>query len=245
MKNLWTQITENLDHVAGFAGTVAAMFLIAFLFETYFRKRNKTTGRILSTKKVTMIGMFSAIAMILHLFDFPIPFLAPGFYKLDLSEIPVLICAFAYGPVAGVFTEFCKILLKLLFKSTSTAFVGDLANFAVGCVLVLPASILYQFKKTKKRAILSCAVGTLCMAVFGAVFNAVYLLPAFAVLFMGDAGAVDSFVAMGHDIIPLITDVTTFALFSVAPINILKGIMASIPTMLIYKPLSPLLKDNR
>ena len=83
------------------------------------------------------------------------------------------------------------------------------------------------------------------MAVFGAVFNAVYLLPAFAVLFMGDAGAVDSFVAMGHDIIPLITDVTTFALFSVAPINILKGIMASIPTMLIYKPLSPLLKDNR
>lgn len=245
MKHLWTQVTENLGHVAGFAGTVAAMFLIAFVFEQYLRRRNGETGKILTTKKVTLIGMFSALAAILMLFEFPVPFLAPGFYQLDFSEIPVLVCAFAYGPVAGVFTEFCKIILKLLFKSTTTAFVGDLANFAVGCALILPASILYQFKKTKKRALLSCTAGTLFMAVFGALFNAVYLLPAFAVLFMGDAGAVNAFVGMGHEINPLIHNVATFALFSVAPLNLLKGLLVSIPTMLIYKSLSPILKDEQ
>jgi len=245
MNNLLTQITDNLGHVAGFLVTVVAMFLIAFLFEKYLRRRNNETGRILSTKKVTMIGMFSAVSAILMLFEFPLPFLAPNFYELDLSEIPILICSFAYGPVAGVFTEFCKILLKLLFKSTSTAFVGELANFAVGCALILPASILYQFKKTKKRAILSCVVGTVCIAIFGAVFNALYLLPAFAVLFMGDAGAVATFIEMGHAINPLITNVTTFVVFAVAPLNLIKGCIVSIPTLLIYKPLSPFLKDNR
>lgn len=244
MSNLWTQITENLNHVASFLGTVAAMFLIAFLLEKWIRKRNKETGKILSTKKVTMIGMFSAVAAVLMFFEFPVPFLAPSFYELDFSEIPVLICAFAYGPVAGVFTEFCKVLLKLLFKSTTTAFVGDLANFAVGCALIIPASAMYQFKKTKKQAVLSCVVGTICITVFATVFNAVYLLPAFAVLFMGDVSAVSSFIEMGSAINPLIHDVATFVLFAVAPINIIKGILASVPTLLVYKPLSPLLKDN-
>lgn len=245
MKDLWTQITGNLDHVFGFLATVAAMFLIAFAFEKYLRKKNNEKGRILSTKKVTMIGMFSALAAILMIFEFPLPFLAPNFYELDFSEIPILICAFAYGPVAGVFTEFCKIMLEILFRSTTTAFVGELANFAVGCSLILPASILYQFKKTKKRAITACATGTLCITAFGAVFNALYLLPAFAVLFMGDAAAVDSFVAAGNAINPLITDITTFALFAVAPLNLIKGLCASVVTILIYKPLSPLLKDHQ
>ncbi|MBO6016067.1 MAG: ECF transporter S component [Lachnospiraceae bacterium] len=245
MNNLFTEITKNIGHVFAFLGTVACIFLIAFLFEWYLRKKNNETGKILSTKKVTMIGMFSAVATILMMFEFPLPFLAPNFYELDLSEIPILICTFAYGPVAGVFTEFCKILLKLLFKSTSTAFVGELANFAVGCALILPASILYQFKKTKKRAILSCVVGTLCIAVFGAVFNAVYLLPAFAVLFMNDPAAVSTFIDMGHAINPLIHDTATFVTFAVAPLNLIKGCIASIPTLLIYKPLSTFLKDNK
>ena len=84
-------------------------------------------------------NLFSALAMILHIFDFPVLFLAPGFYKLDFSEIPALVGTFAFGPVAGVMIEFCKILLKLVVKGTSTAFVGDLANFVIGCSLVLPA----------------------------------------------------------------------------------------------------------
>ena len=87
------------------------------------------------------------------------------------------------GPVAGVATELCKVLLKLVLKGTTTAFVGDFANFVVGCSLVLPASILYYIKKNRKIAIAGLAVGTVVMTIFGSGFNALYLLPKFSELF--------------------------------------------------------------
>ena len=89
--------------------------------------------------------MFSAVATILMLFDFPLPF-APGFYKLDFSELPILVGTFAFGPAAGVMMEFVKILLKLFIKGTSTAFCrrsGELRNrvqlhIAGFCSLYIP-----------------------------------------------------------------------------------------------------------
>ena len=96
-----------------------------------------------------MIGMFSAIAMILHVLDFPI-FFAPGFYKMDFSELPILVGSFAFGPVAGVMMEFVKILLKLCIKGTSTAFIGDLANFVVGCSLIIPVPLCIPLRKLRK-----------------------------------------------------------------------------------------------
>ena len=178
--------------------------------------------------------------MILFLMEFPIPFLAPGFYELDFSEIPALVGTFAFGPVAGVMIEFCKVLLKLVIKGTSTAFVGDLANFVIGCSLVLPASVIYMFKKTKKRAIAACVTGTLIMTVFGSAFNGIYLLPAFSKLF---GMPLDAIVAAGAEINGNIHSVTSFVVFAVAPFNVIKGVAASAVTMLIYKPLSPILKN--
>ena len=136
---LLQSIADNVIFVLVCVSVAAALFLIAYAAEKSVQKKNGVTERILNTRKITMIGLFSALAVILHLFDFPVPFLAPGFYKLDFSEIPALVGAFAFGPVAGVMIEFCKILLKLVIKGTSTAFVGDLANFVIGCSLVLRA----------------------------------------------------------------------------------------------------------
>ena len=202
------------------------------------KKKNGDTERILTTRKLTMIGMFSAIAAILMLFEIPMPF-APAFYKLDFSEIPVLIKAFAFGPVAGVMVEFCKIVLNLVMDSTTTAFVGELANFMVGCSFVLPASIVYLYKKNRKSAIISCVVGTLCLTMFGTAFNAIYLLPKFAQLY---GMPLEAIVGMGTAINPAITDLTTLVLFAVAPLNILKGVSVSVITMLVYKKLSRFMK---
>ncbi len=105
-------------------------------------------------------------------------------------------------------------------KGTSTAFVGDLANFVIGCSFILPASVIYMFKKTKKNAILSSAAGTFCMTVFGTMFNAVYLLPAFSRLY---GMPLDTIVGMGTAINGSITSVTTLVIFAVAPMNLLKG----------------------
>lgn len=238
MSELLQSIQENVIFLLQFLAVVIGLFLVAYAAEKYAAKRAKTTERILSTRKIAMIGMFSAIAAVLMLFEIPMPF-APGFYKLDFSELPALIAAFAFGPVAGVMVEFCKIVLKLLFKSTSTAFVGELANFAVGCSFLLPASIIYLFNKTKKTAVLGCITGTLCMTFFGTAFNAIYLLPKFAQLY---GMPMEALIGMGTAINGAITGITSFVCFAVAPLNLIKGASVSIITLLVYKQLSPVLK---
>lgn len=233
-------VMENVVFVVEFIGIVILLFAVAYAAEKIRKKKNEETERILSTRKIAMIGMFSAIAAVLHVLDFPIPF-APEFYKLDFSEIPILVGSFAFGPVAGVMMEFCKIFLKLLFKGTSTAFVGDLANFVIGCSFILPASILYLNKKSKKTAIIACITGTICMTLFGTAFNAVYLLPKFAQIY---GMPLDVIIGMGTAINSSIQSVTTLVIFAVAPLNIIKGASVSAVTMLVYKKLSPILKES-
>ena len=216
--------------------------LIAYLVEKYLKKKNQDRERILSTRKIAMIGVFSAIAMVLHIFDFAVPVLAPPFYKLDFSEIPALIGAFAFGPVAGVMIEFIKIMLKLLIKGTSTAFVGDFANFVIGCSFILPASIIYLYKKSRKSALIGSVTGTLIMTVFGTAFNAIYLLPTFAVLYHMP---MEDIIAMGTAINGHIDNVVSLVIFCVAPINLIKGTAVTLVTMLVYKKLSPILKGKQ
>ncbi len=243
MNNLFADAAEHLSYVLGFLGIIAALFVAAVLLEKAAQRKRGTKEPIFHTRKMAAVGMFSALAAILMLFEFPLPF-APGFYELDFSELPILVGTFAYGPAAGVMMEFVKILLKLFLKGTSTAFVGDLANFAVGCSLVLPASVIYAFGKNKKSAILACIAGTLAMTVFGTALNAVYLLPAFSQLY---GMPLEDILAMGKEVNPLMTrdSIVNFVVVCVAPMNLLKGFSVSLITLLIYKPLSPVLKMGR
>ncbi|MCH5343972.1 MAG: ECF transporter S component [Acetatifactor sp.] len=243
MNGLLESVVSNIPMVLEFLAVIVVLFLAAFLLEKAAQKKRGVKEPMLNTRKVAMIGMFSAIAMILMFFEFPLPF-APSFYELDFSELPILIGTFAFGPVAGVLMEFVKILLKLFIKGTSTVFVGDLANFAVGCSFILPASVVYAFRKNKKSAIVACVVGTLMMTVFGTAFNAVYLLPAFAKLYNMP---LDTILQMGSDINPLVNEgsIVSFVVACVAPLNLIKGASVSLITLLIYKPLSPIIKTGR
>lgn len=245
MNDLWNKVLQNAEMVAEFLIVAAGIFLLAYAIEKLAQRKRGRKEKILSTRKMAMIGMFSAIAMILHLFDFPL-FFAPGFYKLDFSEIPIMIGTFAFGPVAGVLMELCKILLKLCIKSTSTAFVGDFANFVVGCSLILPASAVYEFVKSKKGAVIGLIAGTISLTVFGSAFNAFYLIPTFADMYFGakSENPLGELLAMGTKVNPAITDVNTLVLFAVVPLNIIKGAAVSFVTMLIYKPLSVIIKSG-
>lgn len=231
---------ENVTFVMEFLGLVAALVILAVIAEKLINKRNGSEGKILTTRKVAMVGMFSAIAGILMILELPMPF-APSFYKIDASELPVLICGFAFGPVAGVLTEFVKIIIKLFLKPTSTAFVGELANFCVGCSMILPATIIYHARKKKTTAVIGCTVGTIVMTIFGTLFNAVYLLPTFAVMF---GMPLDALIGMGTALNANVTDVFTFVAFCVAPLNLIKGAAVSVLTFVLYKPLSPILKTS-
>lgn len=228
MEKLWNTLQENLLFVLVCLGIIVALGLLAKLAERYLPALRKVTV----AQRVSIIGICSALAAVLHMLDFPLIFLAPEFYKLDFSEIPVLLCGFYLGPSATVVCEGVKILLKLLLKGTSTAFVGDFANFAVGCSLVLPATVLYHIRKTKAGAIWGLILGTGILTVFGSAFNAIYLLPKFAQLY---GMPLDSIISMGSAIHAGVTDVTTFVLLCVAPLNLVKGAAVSLLTLLLYK----------
>ena len=214
---------------------VGGLLAVAGLFE-HFLCKNRL--RLSSPKYITTVALSAALAGLLMLLELPLPFLAPGFYKVDLSELPVLISAFYLGPVAGVLTEFLKILIKLVFRASTTAFVGELANFAVGCAMVLPAAMIYHFRRTRPTAILGLAVGVGVMTVFGSLFNAVYLLPAFSELY---GWPLEAIIGEGTKINSGITDVTSFVLLAVAPLNLIKGFIVSLLTMLLYKRVQPIM----
>ena len=228
MRNLMSEIQKNLTFFLVCIAIVVALALLARLAERFMPEKRKVTP----VRRVAIIGICAAIATVLHVLDFPLLFLAPEFYKLDFSELPVLLCGFFLGPSATVAGEGIKILLKLLLKSTSTAFVGDFANFVVGCSLVLPATIIYHTHKSRHSALIGLAVGCICMTVFGSAFNAVYLLPKFAQLY---GMPLDTIIAMGTIINGNIHNVSTFVLICVAPLNLIKSAAVSVLTLLLYK----------
>ena len=227
MEKLLQDMRSNLGFLGSMMVIIAIIFGLAKLAEHFMPNSRRVKG----TRRITIISICAAIAAILHILDFPLLFIAPEFYKLDFSELPVMLCGFYLGPSAAVVCEALKILLKLLLKGTSTAFVGDFANFVVGCSMVLPALIVYHIKKSRATALWGLALGTVVLTAFGSAFNALYLLPKFAEMFM----PMEAIIGAGTAIHSSIDSVWSLVLICVVPLNLVKGIAVSILTMLLYK----------
>ena len=194
------------------------------------RQNEKNRNKI---RTMAQIGMLSAIATVLMLFEIPLPF-APSFYEIDFSEVPILIGSFAMGPLAGAAMNFA-------INGTMTAGVGEIANFLIGCSLVVPAALIYHKKHTRIGAVAGMAAGTVFMTVVGCFLNAFVLLPAYAKAF---GMPIDGLVGMGTAVNKHITDLKTFVILAVGPFNLLKGILVSLIVFLVYKKISPILKMN-
>lgn len=190
-----------------------------------------------NTRTLVQIGMLSALAIILMQFEIPLPF-APAFYKIDFSEVPVLIGCFSMGPFAGVLIELIKVILNVAIKGTMTMGIGDAANFLIGCAFCVPAALIYQKKRTKSGAVTGMAVGTVIMTILGCVLNAYILLPVYAKAF---EMPLDALVSMGTEVNGAITGLMTFVLFAVAPFNLLKGILVSLIVFFVYKKIRQVL----
>ena len=191
---------------------------------------------IQNVRMLTMTAVLSAIAFVLAFFEFPVP-LSPTFARMDLSDLPALIGAFAYGPVSGILIEFVKNALQLL--TSSTGGIGELANFIMGSSFVVTAGLIYKFHKTKNTAMLACLIASIVMGVGAAIVNYFILLPIFEV-FM----PLDQLIASFGEFIPFIKTKLDVVLFNAFPFNLLKGIGISIVTMPLYKRLTPTLKGR-
>ena len=192
---------------------------------------------IQNVRMLTMTSVLSAIAFVLAFFEFPVP-LSPSFARMDLSDLPALIGAFAYGPVSGVLIELVKNALQLL--TSSTGGIGELANFIMGSSFVVAAGLIYKHHKTKKTAILACLIASVIMGVVATVVNYFILLPVFEA-FM----PLDQLIASFSKFMPFIKTKLDVVLFNAFPFNLLKGIGISIVTMLLYKRLTPILKERQ
>jgi len=191
-----------------------------------------------SLNAIVKVAIMSALSLIIMLFDVPLPFF-PAFLKIDFSDIPAILMTFSLGPVYGVLVELIKNLLHL-FK-TSSAGIGELANFLVGSSYVVPAGIIYKFHRNKKGAWLGLAAGTVSMVIFSTLFNYYFLLPMYAKVLNFPTEAV---VGMGTKVNKYIVDVRTLIAYGVAPFNAIKAIVMSIVVALIYKRVSPLLQKG-
>ena len=195
-----------------------------------------------STKKINYIAkiaVLSALACILMLLDIPLPFIAPSFYQLDFSEVVVLIGSFAMGPLAGVIIELIKNILNIIISGgSSTAYVGEFANFVTGCAYVLPAAVIYRIKKDRRHAVCGMIIGTLSLALVGGLMNYFVMVPLYAKLYM----PMETIISMAQAIFPSIDSLWKMILMCVVPFNLIKGTLCAILTFLLYKRLSVLLK---
>ena len=194
---------------------------------------NTARKPLLTTATMTRIAILAAAASILFLIEIPVV----AFYKLDLSNIPVLLGAFSMGPVPGLAILAIKSAIGLLHSSS--AGVGELADFVMGAALVLPAALIYHRNKSRKTAVIGMAVGTLCMVVAGALMNKWVMLPFYMGAFHMDMEGIIKAAKVAA-----VDSEWKLLLLVTGPFNLLKGVVLSIVTALIYKPLSPRLHEK-
>ena len=188
--------------------------------------------KIFSTKKLVLTALLGAIAAILMAFgEFATP-ITPSFIKMDLSELPIIIGTYIMGPVEGVIIAAIKILIKLLIKPTSTAYVGELANFLLTVCYILPAALVYHFRKSKTGAALSLAAGTVFTSFFAVFMNALFIFPFYSKFY---GMPIEVIVGMGTEINSHITSLWSMMWISILPFNLLKYGVVSVITFLVYK----------
>lgn len=198
---------------------------------------NKT--RRMSTRKLTSLALLSALAAILMFIETALPFMPP-FLKLDMSEIPVLLGAFAFGPGSAVIIELIKNLIHLPF--TQTAGVGELANFLAGSMFAGTAGAVYHFMKNRRGAVIAMLAGVAAMTVFTSLFNYYFMLDFYSRFY---GMPMDAIVGMSAAVNMYVKDVKSLIVYAFIPFNIFKGLVASGFTAMIYKSVSPLLHGKK
>ena len=199
--------------------------------EEKIRFSNQT---VLPVRMMTMTAVLAAVSYILAFFEFPVP-LSPSFARMDLSDYPALIGAFAFGPLCGVLVELVKNVLQLL--SSSTGGIGELANFLMGASYAAVAGFIYKYHKTKKGAGWACILASITMGIVAAPANYFILLPLFE-NFM----PLDQLIASFGEFLPFIKTKLDIVLYNAFPFNLLKGLVIGGFTMITYKHIRPILR---
>ncbi|MEE1102048.1 MAG: ECF transporter S component [Agathobacter sp.] len=198
---------------------------------------SSSTKRRVNTRFIAGTAMLSALSFVLQSFEFAIPVLIPPFIKFDFSDLPALIGSFAYGPLAGITIEFIKNLLHCAESQSAT--VGELSNFILGAVFTGTAGAIYKYKKNKTTAFVGGILGSVLMGIISIPANYFVVYPFYYKAFNLAPEAV---LGMYQAILPKVKNILQCLLIFNLPFTIIKGLISTAITMLVYKHLSPILK---
>ena len=193
----------------------------------------------MKSKKMALISIFGALSAVLMYFKFPIPFMPP-FMEFDFCGVPEMIGGFALGPIAAVLIIAIKLILKLALMGTTTMFVGELSNFILSCVYVLPAIYIYRRNKSKKGAIYGLVLGTILVSITAIFTNLFIIIPFYGKMLGLQFNVILDMCAAVN---PLINSSITLAIFGIIPFNLIKNGVVSIITIILYKKISHLIKN--
>ena len=192
-----------------------------------------------NSTRIAFIAMFGTLAGILYIFKFPLAFAFPSFLEFKFADIPTLIGTFTLGPVSGALIVVVGLLIKLVFKGTTTMFVGDLSDLLTSCTLAVVAGIIYSKKRTFKGALIAMAAGTAAEVVVALLANRFILIPFFANYYGWNA-----IIGMMKSLFPNATKETFYTYYlwvSVLPFNLLRCIVTILITLPVYKRISILI----
>ena len=181
-----------------------------------------------TTHNLTVAAMLSAVAFILMFIEFPIPMLIPAFIKMDFSDLPALLGAFALGPVYGVIISFMKNLLHIVIKGTSTACVGELSNFILGAIFSAVAGYLYKHHKSRKTAIIGAVAGAVAMGVLSVPSNYFVVYPAYVQFYHMPLEAI---LGMYQAILPSADSLIKCLIIFNLPFTLVKGLLDAVLCM--------------
>ena len=201
-------------------------------------KINRKFSFKVNTRSIVMTALLGAVASVLMFFSFSVPFM-PSFIKMDLSEMPALVAAFSMGPLSGAAVCLIKNVVNVF--STTTAGVGELCNFLLGVAFVVPAGYIYKFKKNRLGALIGSLTGSAAMAIIGLPLNYFVTYP----LYIKMGFPLDIIIGMYQDILPSVDGLLMCLIVFNLPFTLMRGIIDSALTFLIYKRISPLIKGKR
>lgn len=195
-----------------------------------------TRTRRISVRRITVTALLGAVATILMFISFGLPIL-PSYLKVDFSEMPALLASFALGPAYGVAVCLIKNLVNIF--ATTTGGVGELCNFLLGVLLVVPAGIIYRHSPTRKTALIGMIVGILVMSVCSVLVNYFIVYPTYLLVMPEDA-----IVGMYSALVPAANSIFKGILIFNLPLTFVKGVLDAVITFILYKRLSPVLKGR-
>lgn len=198
-----------------------------------------STKQAISTRVLAGASMLAAASCVLQYLEFPLPFLIPSFIKMDFSDLPALVGAFAYGPFAGVLIELVKNLIHCAASQSAT--VGELSNFLLGAVFTFTAGSIYKAKKTRSRALVGGLLGAVAMGILSIPFNYYVVYPFYYKVFAPEEIVLKAYQA----ILPGMKSMIQCLLVFNVPFTVVKGLLCVLFCMLIYKPLSSVLKGSK